>query len=154
MLDFQFMSNDRIANPAQISHNEAGANTDGEQVGLAIVKEEEVVVTPKKVEIVEENSVPIPHVVEENIKTVTREHTAQVTAVSINPIKAILDGGTSIEDIKASTPIDEFIVEGETLKISNIEIQDPELESAIVSEPQETFETMNDVDAYILPRKK
>jgi len=148
------MSKDRIANPAQISHNEVEANRDGEQVELAIVKEEEVVVTPEKVEIVEETSVPIAHVVEENIETVTREHTAQVTAVSIDPIKAILDGGTSIEDIKASAPIDEFIVEGETLKISNIKIQDPELESAIVSEPQETFETMNDVDAYIPPRKK
>ena len=152
MLGLQFMSNDRIANPAQISHNEVEANMDEEQVGLAIVKEEEVVVTPEKAEIVE-NSVPIPHVVEENIETVTREHTAQVTAVSIDPIKAVLDGGTSIEDIKASTPIDEFIVEGETLKISNIEIQDPELESAIISEPQETFETMNDVDAYIPPVK-
>jgi hypothetical protein len=143
------MADYRIPDPVQIPHDKVGTNEVGEQVGTAIVKEEEVVVRPKKVEILEENSVPIPHVMEEKVETLTREHVAQVTAVFLDPVGSTLDGSTSIEDVEASAPIDEVVVEGVPLMISNIEIQDPELEAVIVSEPQEEFETMNDPRTYI-----
>lgn len=142
-------SNYRIPDPVQIPHNKAGTNGIGEKAGTAVIKEEAVVVKPKEVEILEENSVPIPPVVQEKFETLTREHVAQITATVINPFGSMLDDSKSIEDVEASAPIDEDVGNDVPLRISDIEIKDPELEAVIVSEPQEDFETMNDPDAYV-----
>src|SRR5213595_3268565 len=143
-----FISNYRSADPVRIPQNKAESSGIGEQAGTAIIKEEEVVMEPKKIEIVEENSIPIPHIVEGKVETVTKEQVAQVTAILIDPVGSILDGSTSIEEVEAAAPINDFIDHNIPKRISNIEIPDPELEAFIVSEPQDEFETMNDPNAY------
>ena len=143
-----FISNYRPADQVRITQNKTESNGIGEQVGTAIIKEEEVVVEPKKIEIVEENSIPIPHIVEGKVETVTKE-VAQVTAILIDPVASILDGSTSAEEIEAAAPIDDFTEDGIPKRISNIEIPDPELEAFIVSEPQDEFETMIDPNGYV-----
>src|SRR5579859_1570434 len=143
-----FISNYRSADQVRITQNKTESNGIGEQVGTAIIKEEEVVAETKKIEIVEENSIPIPHIVEGKVETVTKE-VAQVTAILIDPVGSILDGSTSAEEVEAAAPIDDFTEDGIPKRISNIEIPDPELEAFIVSEPQDEFETMIDPNGYV-----